>query len=249
MARPKIEGTGHGLPVMSFGSDGEHWYAIHVDDDGRPHVVVEVNALPGGAATAANQAAIAALIGALTDPDTGTVNKQLLQLVTRMGTIVTPAGGTLLGLLTSILADTDDIPKHANFQIDATTKTLAVASDKGDKIFSMESVVAKAANITLAGGSKVINSPDVDSGKVWKITTIFAMDATSACTQIFFSLVHDAVVYGIFSKVAAMAAGDRVGWSGEVCLDADDYIQCYFVGGQNDDDVYLDITGYEMNAP
>ena len=47
MTQPKIEGTGHGKPVMVFGSDGSDHYEQAVDSDGHPQVDVLTVPYPG----------------------------------------------------------------------------------------------------------------------------------------------------------------------------------------------------------
>jgi len=45
MVQPKIEGTGHGIPRMTYGSDGTDHYEVAVDSDG--HVKADIQTYPG----------------------------------------------------------------------------------------------------------------------------------------------------------------------------------------------------------
>ena len=56
MTQPSIDGTGHGIPRMIYGSDGSKWYAVLVDSDGHVKIDVVTSGLPTDAATATNQA-------------------------------------------------------------------------------------------------------------------------------------------------------------------------------------------------
>lgn len=104
MAQPKIEGKGHGVPRMVFGSDGEHWYAFLVDSDGHIKVDVVTTALPTDAATQTTLAGMQSQIGAVGGGDAGTLLAYLLEIQSRLGDETSPGTGTLAKLLTDALA-------------------------------------------------------------------------------------------------------------------------------------------------
>jgi len=102
MAQPSIPGTDVGKVGIPFGSDGSSWIALLVDALGRLQVDAVIDNVPSDLATQTTLAGIQALIGALSNPDAGTMNKHLLDLVTRMGATGGGDAGTLLAFLNNI---------------------------------------------------------------------------------------------------------------------------------------------------
>jgi len=66
------------------GTDGTDWIQILVDENGKLRIVVDTNALPEGAATEETLAELSARVGDESSPASGTVNKQLADLLTEL---------------------------------------------------------------------------------------------------------------------------------------------------------------------
>lgn len=95
-----FDGKTLGTLLTLLGYDGSDFQNILVDSAGRVQADVVTAALATGAATATNQTALQALIGALTSPAAGSVNQQLGELATLITGL-----SALLNALTSVAAD------------------------------------------------------------------------------------------------------------------------------------------------
>ena len=73
MTQPSIDGTGHGVPRMVFGSDGADHYEIAVDSDGHVQVDVKTTTPPVPAAPVCDYGSISCATATWTDVTTYTV--------------------------------------------------------------------------------------------------------------------------------------------------------------------------------
>jgi len=228
MTQPKIEGVGHGIPVMPFFSDGADWIAALIDGDGHLQVDIISSALAADAATETTLAEVSARIGDESSPASGTTNKLLTDALTALQKI-----DDLQNALASVASD-----------------LLRVEAEDGDKIWSFESVVAKVKTGVADASTYSLDSDAVPSGKVWVITNIDVRNlGGDIATRLVLYVVHDAAVIALKDVYASTAQYQHRSWSGHAYLDAEDFIRCTFVGVASSETVEINIVGYQMNAP
>ncbi len=118
-----------------------------------------------------------------------------------------------------------------------------------DKIFSFESVVAKRKSGTISGAGGYFDSGVVPTGKVWEITNLVTVNATTSCSVMALVVVHDGSTVGFYTIKKTIAIAEELTWGGRIFLDAGDYIRVYWTGSLAGDSIVLDVTGVQMNAP
>ena len=137
-----------------------------------------------------------------------------------------------------------------DLQVDVKTAPVTeVTAEGGDVVFNFESVVsARSFDETASTGDNTITLTDVPSGKIWVITVIMAVNTTNAITAIEVNAVHDGNARMVSGELAP-PAGKRHTWNGRLYLDAADYVEVLFTGCTLNDNIYVDIWGYQMDAP
>lgn len=119
-----------------------------------------------------------------------------------------------------------------------------------DKIFGFESIVEEqVANTTLAAGTNNLAGTAVPAGKIWKITQAsiyYSGTITSVEIQLYpVGLATGVILLDVKSPVSAF----WYPWSGEIYLQAEDYMNMRITGATLNDDAYLRYAGVQMNAP
>jgi len=199
-------------------------------------VLVQGSALPTDAATQTTLAAILALIGALTSPAAGTVNKQLADILTELGAKLETADLNL------------DATK--DLQVDVkTVPTTTVLSQGGDKIFAFESIVEEAVlDSALAAGTNTLNGTAVPTGKVWQVTQAGVQYVGTAPTRLEIRAFGLATALEVLDQATPLASHWYV-WSGTIYLQAGDYMMARVETATATDDLYLRYAGVQMDAP
>jgi len=201
--------------VWIYGMDGDgNPVKVLVDAGGRLQVEVLEVALPGGAATAANQSTMITALQLIDD---------------------------LRNALASVATDDIRVAPGAN--------PLTVQALGGDKLFSIESVVLECSfTESAAGGVNYLYSSYVPTGKIWIVNYVCAYDGDSAPGDIWLGIQRGGTPYWLDSLADAVALQPLVSRR-PMTLAAGDRIQVYFEACILDDDIYLFVNGYQMDAP
>lgn len=127
--------------------------------------------------------------------------------------------------------------------------TLTVQSTDSDKIFSYESIVEEAlVDTNLGAGTNTVNGTAVPSGKVDRITAAYFMYVGTSPTAVQIDAVGLATVLTVIDQQAP-SSGVRYPWSGEIHLQAGDYMRVRVVGATAGDDIYMRFAGTRSDAP
>lgn len=95
-------------------------YFVEVDASGYIQVAIESSALPTDAATETTLSAVSDRLGALTSPASGSVNKQLENLLGRIGALTSPASGSVNKQLADLLTELGQKLETADLSITAS---------------------------------------------------------------------------------------------------------------------------------
>lgn len=249
MGQLKIDGTGHGKPVMPFGSDGTDWYALLIDALGHLQVDVVSAALGSGGATEATLLLIKGYVDTLETLLAGGLPAAL-----DTGALKTKEQSPLTGFATSANQATmitalqliDDL-RNALGSV-ATDKVL-VASKSGDKLFGFESIVeAQLANTALAAGTNALAGASVGAGKIWKITQCGIMySGTVPASMVVY--VNGLAVYLFLLDQKSPVSNQWYMWNGEVYLQVGDFMEAVVYGATLNDAFFFRYAGVQMNAP
>uniref|UniRef100_A0A6H1ZNS6 Uncharacterized protein n=1 Tax=viral metagenome TaxID=1070528 RepID=A0A6H1ZNS6_9ZZZZ len=141
--------------------------------------------------------------------------------------------------------NTDDL------QVDVkTAPTTVVIPHADEKLFGIESVIHKVKIVDATAASFGIASDAVPTGKIWKITHIsmFNLDGDIATRAEITAKYATTNVY-ICVQAGAIAQYIAVDRHVEIYLAAGECIEVWFIGVAAPETCYLNIFGYEMNAP
>ncbi len=125
-----------------------------------------------------------------------------------------------------------------------------VRSADGDKIEGFESIVEEEVeNLALAAGTNTLSGTPVPSGKIWKITQL-SFRYTGTVT----SVALTPQVVGLAGNlrlnfIKPPVSGTWYFWSGNVYLQAGDYIALVITSATLNDDAVINYAGLQMNAP
>ena len=156
-------------------------------------------------------------------------------------------GQTASNILTPLLVDATGRPLVV---LDGVTgSVVTVQASGGDKLFSMESVVERVyANTALAAGSKKLDSDAVPTSKVWVISVVvYRYDGTTAGVELQPQVIHDSGPVPIENKVGPTST-TYYRANGPFYLDAGDFIRLNISGAVLNDDAYIALHGYQMDA-
>lgn len=115
-----------------------------------------------------------------------------------------------------------------------------------DQLFSFKGVLAEAEGTTPSADDGYIESDAVPEGEIWVVTNVVVRDGDRGLTCVDFAVYRDTAYRYFHSVTAAIAAGQRVPWSGHVYLDYQDVIRCYLIGSLDADNCAIWLTGYRM---
>ena len=204
--------------------NGTAWQWALVDAAGHLQIDTVTSALPAGAATEATLATLAT-----------------------EATLVAFAGGAATEarlIITNTLLT--QIASLRNALESRSLDRLIVRGE--DQHFSIKGVLAVRSSGNPSGADGYLESPGVPAGEYWIVTTVAAMDNTTALTGIEIHNRHNAINYALREEVRAIAIGEYASWGGHTYLDVDDVIRVYYPGCLAGDTVYLQITGYRMTV-
>ena len=129
------------------------------------------------------------------------------------------------------------------------TDKLLVASKSGDKIFGFESIVEETkSNLSLAAGTNSLLGTAVPTGKVWKITRVTTRYTGTVPTSLWITVEGLADGIGLLDQKSPVS-GQDYGWTGEIYLQAADYVAVTVYGATLNDDLLFNYAGVQMNAP
>ena len=144
----------------------------------------------------------------------------------------------LLGPLGSI--NTDDL----QVDIKSALATLPVKGE--DQLFSvLSNYWEHQETLDTVAGDNFLRTADAPPGQYRLVTNIAATNTVSVCSIINIRAYHNAVRHRLKSDVPTLAT-QAVSWQGLILLDDDDYIQAEFKDCVLNDNIYLDVTGYQM---
>ena len=124
------------------------------------------------------------------------------------------------------------------------------ANELTEKLFGFESVINKTKNADADAANFHLASDAVPTGKIWKITYVAAWNEDgNVGTGIILDVYHDATLTRFYREVAAVTKYVTANKLVEFYLDAGDYIEATFITVTIGNTCYLNIFGYEMNAP
>lgn len=212
-------------------------------------VDVEESALPSGAATEATLLAIKGYVDGLETLLAGGLPAAL-----DAGALKIKEQAPLTGFATSAKQDTmitalqliDDL---RNALASVATDRVVVEAKGGDKLISFESIVTeRVQNLDASAGTNFLNTTAVPSGKIHVYTNIHAVNVVSSITGILISLDSGSTprLLKSIASPAALAGADAKGW---FFVPAGWYARAQFVGCVLGDDIFLDVTGFQMDAP
>ena len=98
------------------------------------------------------------------------------------------------------------------------------------------------------GGTTILDSSAVPTGKMWVITAITAYNADANMTRLELGRLPGAVCYRLKLKKDPIQY-DGIDWQGSVVLDAGDKIRSIHTGGAAGNNIWLFINGYEIAPP
>lgn len=115
-----------------------------------------------------------------------------------------------------------------------------------NQLFSIEKVVSEQITEVVSGADGFVASSVVPPGCYWVITSLCGRLTARATTEHYSLVVHDGVSTYLHGETRAIAAGERLYWSGHAYLDAGDTIRWTFVGANVGDTGRLGVTGYQF---
>ncbi len=152
---------------------------------------------------------------------------------------------TLADALTA-LQKIDDLQKALG---SVAEDLLRVESKSGDKLYSFESIVEGIlVDPDLPAGDKNVDDDPVDSGKMWKITTVSIRYDGTVPTEIDAIARNLAGHIVIIQKMAPVSTQWYI-YSGEMYMQEGDFIRARVVGGTEHDTLFCRYTGLQMNVP
>ena len=253
-------------PRSALGWDGTDFYVISVNNLGEVDVNVIGSALPGGAATSANQGTMITALwliddlrNALASVDTdylliggydnaGVVRK----LRTNPFGSVVIAGRDAGGVYNTILTDPSGGVHVSGVTRAGFSNPFYIDGSDGlfvkgqDQLFSFKEPLAFRKYVDLAaGGDQAVNTNAVPAGVIWVVTNILVRNETKLINNIWIGYNHDGTAVGL-KNVNPPAANFGLNWSGLLTLDVNDYIRCWFYGCDLGDRVDIEVTGYIM---
>lgn len=124
------------------------------------------------------------------------------------------------------------------------------ANELTEKLFGFESTINKTKNANAAATALTISSDTVPAGKIWKITHITTWNEDGdIATGFKLSLYSNSAEVRLYFKVGTTARYETINMNVELYLNVDDFIRAVFDGVASPETCYLNIFGYEMNAP
>ncbi len=115
-----------------------------------------------------------------------------------------------------------------------------------DQLFSFKDSLHDITTDTISGAGGYLDSHTPAAGHAWRITSIGAVDITSATTPHAYRLFHAPTSYAIVDLTAAFGANVRSYHQCDLWLRNGEYIRIYFTGGLLADTCRIDLLGYIM---
>ncbi len=242
-----FQGSVLGALLTLLGWDGSAFRNVKVDSSGHLQVDVLANVLGGDQATETTLALVKAQIGALTTPASGSTNKLLTDALTSLQLI-----DDLRGALDSV--NTDEIVVNVDASVlptgAATETSLQGIEDQiPDQLIGyVDTVRLKVSDTNAAAGANSLQVSAVPAGKLYVITAITGANLNSATT---FSRLS---IAGVDSSVAitrdgALLSGYGTVFNGRIILKEDEFIIYNVEGCTLNDNIFLQVAGWEVTAP
>lgn len=117
-----------------------------------------------------------------------------------------------------------------------------------NQLFSIQSVLGNARAAVVSGAGGWVESGVCSAGVYWVVTTIAAMDQTTAITGVRINNMHNGFPYTLAETRRAIATWERVCWGGMTVLDSADVVRVEFLGSLAGDTCEIHLTGYIMTV-
>lgn len=277
MGHPKIEGVGHGKPVMPFGSDGEDWYALLVSALGRLQVDVLSAVLGTGGATAANQTTMITALQLIDDLRNALLTVATDRLGVRATEIETLLSGGLPAALDSGALKTKEQSPLTGFATSANQTTMITALQLIDDLraalgsvntddlqvdiktypgvnallnipFGYNAQYLQTTGTTTAGaGDNYLYGSIVPAGEIWVVTSIATWDVNTNPSVIGIGIEHSGSYYTL-KQAPTPGLNTVFSLNNPTYLAAGDRVYVYFGGCTLNDDIYITINGYKMKV-
>jgi len=117
-----------------------------------------------------------------------------------------------------------------------------------NQLFSLKSVLGDARAAVVSGAGGWVESGACPAGVYWVVTTIAAMDQTTAITGVRINNMHGGFPYTISETRRAIATWERICWGGITVLDVADVVRVEFLGSLAGDICEIHLTGYIMTV-
>jgi hypothetical protein len=108
-------------------------------------------------------------------------------------------------------------------------------------------IAERVSDLTADAGTNNLDSTAVPAGSVYVIQSVAAVDVDNAPTLIQI-LSQGTAVYGFLNEDVSPAADRALIWTGAITLKEGDYIRGHFEGVTANDDIVLDVWGFEFKV-
>lgn len=223
--------NGH-VGLLGYDSVDDDFPTLLVDSDGHLQIDVLTSGLPTGGATEATLAELSARVGNEISPASGTVNKQLADLLTELGQ----------KLETADLAS--DTTRYINTLLHQYTGSAWVKSNLAWGYH--DSYGEEVDETSVGAGSTVVVGATVPEGEVWKVEAIAIYHNDTVNREVSMNVNVNTENIGL-NYSASLAPATRLFWNGAVTLAEDDYVRIVCVGLASGKYIRVQAVGYKMN--
>ncbi len=197
------------------------WTALSLDSGSRLMVAVDVAALPSDAATETSLQGVEDRIGALSTPAAESVNWQLNKILTQVTTPPLPSDAATE---TSLQGIEDAIPDQLIGYVDTYAERIS--------------------DPNAAAGTNILIGTSVPANKLYVVTAVLTFNDNSAMGPVMLYRYTGSTTTGL-KRVASLAVDDGLNWEGMLVLKEGETIRASLQGCTLNDDIYLDIQGWE----
>lgn len=255
MAQPKIDGVGHGKPVMPFGSDGTNWYAILVDALGHIQADIVSSGLPSDAATQTTLAAILAELAYKLETGDLSIEAATKYLNVVVKTCALPSGAATETTLASALTALQLIDDLRNALGSVNTDDLQVDVKTYPGVNALLNIpfgyydrYAEAlGNLSATLGNNFLYGTVVPAGQIWVVTAVNIFNNTTAAGTTSFGS-YDGATYFTVADSKYLTPTRVLNWGGSMFAKAGDKFYGYFSACEAGDDIYVRFMGYKMKV-
>jgi len=168
-----------------------------------------------------------------------------LYMSATLGTLHETPMSDFLDLLTECRDSLLILQELTNALQSAPTDQLNVRGQ--DQLFSYKGTLASYRATLISGANGYIDSETPPAGEAWALSNIGAILSDRATTAHRYRFIRNAVSYIIEDVTAAIPAATWTRVRGDIFLEPGDVVRVWFIGGQANDSVRVDMTGYRLS--